>query len=54
MSSLKASNCKNNHILAKIYLFFLEKRPRQNFMLSIPNFDISERIVKVVIKYNKF
>ena len=39
-----------SHISARIYLTFLENFPKKLEMLLIPNFDISEKVRKAVIK----
>ena len=48
--SLIAPVVKNSHILARIYFIFVRERPRSNLKIfSIANFDLSEKIEKVVI-----
>ena len=53
MSLLTTRFVKNCHIWAGIYLIFLKKVLKQIEMLLIPNFDLSKKIGKAVIKWEK-
>ena len=55
MSLLTALIVENSYILAGIYFIFPKKTPKTKLEeLSIPNLDLSGKIEKVVIKYDKF
>ena len=52
---LTAFTVKNSHIFAGIDFIFLKKTYlTKHERLSIPNFDLSKKIRKVVIKQDKF
>ena len=52
ISLLTAPIVKDSHILAGIYFIFLKKRSRRFGIdsLSIPNLELSEQIIKLVVK----
>ena len=53
ISELTASIAKTSHFLAQIYFIFLEIVIHQLQMLSIPNFDLSEKIGKSSSQVNE-
>ena len=50
MSWLTAPIVKNSHILARIYSIFIKKRSTQTWKSFKTKFDLSQMIIKVVIK----